>query len=125
MSASADRQVRSAFSSGQQQLIASQPRGQRQSSADPARRWMAIGSIVADLAPKKGTPPRLVSLNVSIGLVAQAPAPWAARFWEQDAPPGVQPVEWFLRSRSSVTCLEDALELLDSTRGLVTTYAVT
>lgn len=124
MVALADRQARNHFNTGRQQRILSSRNGQRQSSTDLARRWTAIGGIVAELVSNNGTAPRLALLNVSIGLLAQAPTPWAARFWEQDAPPGVQPVEWLIGSRRCVTCLEDALELLESTEGLVTTYAL-
>lgn len=108
-----------------QQFIVSPRPGERPHHVKLARRWEAIGGIVADLAPQNGTPSRLARLNISIGLLAQAPAPWAARFWEPDAPPDVQPVEWLLGSRRCITCLEDALELLDNSDGLVTTYALT
>lgn len=124
MIALANRPTRNAFRTVHQRPPVAQRNDRPQSATDLARRWTAIGGIVADLAPGNGTPPRLARLNISIGLLPQAPAPWAARFWEQDAPPGVRPVEWLLGSRSCVTCLEDALELLDSTEGLVTTYAL-
>lgn len=99
--------------------------GQSPKNVELARRWLSLGSIIADLAPKDGAPSRLALLNISFGFLAQAATPWAARFWEQDAPPGVQPVEWILGSRYSVSSIEDALQLLHETQGLVTTYAVT
>ena len=99
--------------------------GQGSKNLELARQWLTRGSIVADLAPKNGTPSRLAHLNISFGFLAQAAMPWTVRFWEQDAPPGVQPVEWILGSRYSVSSIEDALQLLHETRGLVTIYAVT
>lgn len=83
------------------------------------------GSIVADLASATDTPRRCAHLNVSFGRYANQRTPWVARFWEADPPPGIQPINWLLDSHNSVTCLEDALELLNHTVGLVTSYAVT
>jgi hypothetical protein len=83
------------------------------------------GAVVADLAPARGASARLAHLSISFGPLAYPQARWAARFWELDPPPGVQPIDWLFDSRSSITCLEDALELLDRTQGLVTSYAVT
>lgn len=125
MIALADRQARNGFiTTGRQQLATSQRNGQRQSSVDLARRWTAMGGIVADLAPRDGTASRIARLNVSFGLLAQTPTPWAARFWEPHAPPGVQPVEWLLPSRSAICSFEDALELLHEAEDLVTEYTV-
>lgn len=124
-----------AFTSGTAVVSPSLPRvPSTKSSAKPgpshrhveiARRWLALASIVADLASPRGTPSRLVHLNVSYGFLAQATAPWGARFWEECPPPGVQPVEWLFGSQTAISCLEDALELLDETHGLVTCYALT
>ncbi|MEI2693253.1 MAG: hypothetical protein V9H69_27440 [Anaerolineae bacterium] len=83
------------------------------------------GSIVADLASAAGAPRRQAHLNISFGRYADRRTPWTARFWEADPPPGVRPIDWLLDSRNSVTCLEDALDLLDHTQGLVTSYALT
>jgi hypothetical protein len=93
-------------------------------SFEPARHWSPLGNVIADLAPN-GSAPRLAYLSVSFGHLPQRQAPWAARFWEDDPPPGAKPVEWLLGSTGAVTCMEQALELLDGTRGLVTSYAVT
>lgn len=93
-------------------------------SFEPARRWSPQGGVIADLAPN-GSGARVACLNVSFGHLPHRQAPWAARFWEADPPPGAKPVEWLLASTGAVTCLEQALELLDGTRGLVTSYAVT
>lgn len=95
----------------------------RDIETDPLR--SPRGAVVADLAPARGTLPRRADLSISFGPVAYPQARWAARFWEQNPPPGVQPIDWLFDSRSSVTCLEDALEMLDHTQGLVTFYAVT
>ncbi len=89
------------------------------------RQWQLRGEVLADLTSPNGAAPRRARLNISFGQIAQLHTPWAARFWESDAPPGVQPIEWLFGSKTSVSCLEDALALLDKTRGLVTTYAVT
>lgn len=83
------------------------------------------GSILADLASATGAPRRRADLNISFGRCTDRRTPWAARFWEADPPPGVQPIDWLLNSHNSVTCLEDALDLLDHTQGLITSYALT
>lgn len=98
--------------------------GQTSKTPERARCWFPCGRIVADLAPTETTPSRLAHLNISFGLLKRDSAPWAARFWEQDAPAGIQPVEWLLDSRSCLSSLEDALQLLHDTPGLVETYAV-
>ena len=97
--------------------------GCREIESDPLRR--PRGGVVADLASAKGALPRLAYLSISFGPLTCPQARWAARFWEVDPPPGVKPVDWLFDSHSSITCLEDALELLDHTQGLVTSYAVT
>lgn len=99
--------------------------GHIQIGFEVARSWRPLGMVLADLASPSGVGPRLAHLNVSFGLLAHPQVPWAARFWEVDAPPGAQPIEWFFGSRASVSCIEDALALLESTQGLVTSYAVT
>jgi hypothetical protein len=99
--------------------------GSGRQGLDAARHWHPRGRVVADLASPTGEPRREAHLNVSFGLLASQQTPWAARFWEIDPPTGVQPIDWLFDSRNSVTCLEDALELLDHTQGLVTSYAVT
>ena len=83
------------------------------------------GVIVADLASTTGASRRRAHLNISFGRYAGRRTPWAVRFWEADPPPGVQPIDWLLDSHTSVTCLEDALDLLDHTQGLITSYALT
>ena len=99
--------------------------GHIQIGFEVARSWRPLGMVLADVTSPAGVDPRLAHLNVSFGLLAHPQVPWAARFWEVDAPPGAQPIEWFFGSRASVSCLEDALALLESTQGLVTSYAVT
>lgn len=88
-----------------------------------SRHWSPRGGVRAELA-SDGAFPRTVRLNVSFGHLHHRRPLWAARFWEADPPPGAKPVEWLLDSTDAVTCLEQALELLDGTQGLVTTYAV-
>ncbi|MDW8317780.1 MAG: hypothetical protein RMN53_08060 [Anaerolineae bacterium] len=120
MIALADRHATQAGSVGRRQPASAHG----PSPCDLARRWAAIGHIVAELPPTAHRPRRLARINVSIGRLPYATAPWAARFWEPQAPPGAQRVEWLLTSRRCLTCLEDALELLESTPGLVAEYAV-
>jgi hypothetical protein len=103
--------------------VPSTDRGYRDIEPDPLR--SPRGGVVADLASAKGALPRLAYLSISFGPLTSPQARWAARFWEADPPPGVKPIDWIFDSYSSVTCLEDALELLDHTQGLVTFYAVT
>ncbi len=38
---------------------------------------------------------------------------WAVRVWEPAAPPGVEPVEWFLVTNVAVACVADAWERVD------------
>ena len=99
--------------------------GYAQTNFQVARTWNSRGIVLADVSDSSDRASRLAHLNVSFGLMAQPQVPWAARFWESDAPPGVQPIEWLFGSKTSVSCLEDALALLDKTRGLVTAYAIT
>lgn len=124
MIAPADRQTVRATSLGPWRTPAPPHPGRRSDASNPARRWAPIGCILAELAPTAGQTPRLATLHVSIGLLPHLPSPWAARFWEPDAPPGARRVEWLLTSRRCLTCLEDALELLDHTPELVIQYAV-
>lgn len=124
MIALTDRQTVRATSPGLRRTPALPRPGQHSDMSNAARRWAPIGCILAELAPTAGQPPRLATLHVSIGLLPHLPSPWVARFWEADAPPGARRVEWLLTSRRCITCLEDALELLDHTPGLVTQYAV-
>ena len=91
---------------------------------DATRQWHPRGTVVADLTSASGQPRRRAHLNVSFGLLAGRQTPWAARFWEINPPAGAQPVDWLFGSRNSLSCLEDALELLDNSQGLVSTYAV-
>jgi hypothetical protein len=99
--------------------------GSGRQGLDTAQHWHPRGRVVADLASPTGEARREAHLNVSFGLLASRQTPWAARFWEIDPPPGAQPVDWLFGSRNSVSCLEDALELLDCAQGLVSAYAVT
>ena len=99
--------------------------GHIQTKFQVARNWLALGNVIADVPESSRDASRLAHLNVSFGLLAHPQSPWAARFWEADPPPGAQAIEWLFGSKASVSCLEDALALLDKTRGLVTTYAVT
>ncbi len=89
----------------------------------PSRHWPPRGQLRAELTSDQSSP-RTVSLNVSFGRTADRRTPWAARFWETDPPPGAQPINWVLGSCNSLSCLEQALALLDGTQGLVSTYAV-
>lgn len=92
---------------------------------EPARKWRPRAFLRAELAAPNGATLRRADLQVSFGFLAAPQAPWVARFWEEKAPPGAKPVEWFLGSRATVTCLEDALDLLACTDGLLTAYTVT
>lgn len=85
-----------------------------------ARRWPATGCTVATLAATNGNPTQRARLHISFGLLAPERHLWGARFWEVDALPGSEPVEWLLVSEQPVSCIEDALQLLRARRDLVT-----
>ena len=90
--------------------------------ATATHKWMARAGIVARLADPTGTAQRQTRLHISFGALGQGTNPWGARFWEEDAPDGVQPIEWVLGSQDCIACVDDALHLLNSADGLVSSF---
>lgn len=82
--------------------------------------WPSCAEIVVDLSPCNGAPARRANLQVSIGILKYGKTLWAARFWEQDAPWGVKPVDWLLFSQWRLSCVKDTLDLLHRRPDLVT-----
>ena len=90
--------------------------------ATAAHRWVARAGIVARLANPTGTAQRQTRLHISFGALEQGTNPWGARFWEEDAPADVQPIEWVLSSQDRIACVDDALHLLNTADGLVSSF---
>jgi hypothetical protein len=82
--------------------------------------WPSCAKVMVELSPCDGSPIRKVNLQVSIGALVYERTHWVARFWEEDAPLGVKPVEWFLVSRWRLRSAEDTLDLLRRRPDLVT-----
>lgn len=87
--------------------------------------WTPRASLVADIAwsDKKEIPE--AHLHISYGFAGKWQAPWAIRVWEATSPVGRQPIEWIVPSQKALSCLEDALELLEETSHFVLSYTLT
>jgi len=98
---------------------------------ESVRRWDAQVSKSITLAARRGQKAREARVQVSFGQVT-LPVPrsearltvWIVHAWEEDAPAGVEKVEWFLASSLAVESGSEALERLEwyTTRWVVEDY---
>jgi len=122
MNASASRSIQTIPNTFPPPRIFSLSSGQGARNVEIARQWIALSGIVADLATPHGDFPRRAHLHISFGSLTEKPASWGARFWEEDAPVGAPPIEWVLFSPIPVESVQDALQLLNQTHNLVTSF---
>jgi len=88
------------------------------------RRWQPQATILADLKQADGAWPDSAYLNISYGLAAQAHYPWVARIWEAQIPTGRSAIERLILSKNAITCLQDALELMDAMPDMIADYVL-
>lgn len=89
-----------------------------------AQRWMPRAMLVADITWSDKKDLRTAYLHISYGFAEKWQVPWAVRVWEVAPPAGKQPIEWIIPSHTALSCLEDALNLLESTSYFILSYAV-
>lgn len=87
------------------------------------RAQAAQGQKLLWIPPKQGRAGRWVTLNVSavavtvyspqLSRTGRALRCWAVRVWEENAPAGVEPVEWMLLTSMPVNSVEDALQMAE------------
>jgi hypothetical protein len=92
--------------------------GRAAESTDPSK-WPALAGVVADVVVKKDVPLRRVHLLVSYACPPNDVWSKRARFWEADVHIDTESIEWLLESQETITCVEDALQLLRSRSDLV------
>ncbi|MFZ2488992.1 MAG: hypothetical protein WAZ19_12840 [Anaerolineae bacterium] len=92
--------------------------------AQTTQRWTPRALLVADIVWSDKKEIRTAYLHISYGFAGEWQAPWMIRVWEVTPPVGNQPIEWTIPSQRALSCLEDALELLEKTSHFVLSYAV-
>ena len=87
------------------------------------RHWQPRATLLADLM-QPGLASHPIYLHLSYGLAAQTDVPWAARIWEPQAPRQRQAIEQIILSHDAITCLQDALDLIEATLMTSTSYVL-